>query len=207
MSISPEGGAVPRQAYHSVKNQELFIEHRFLEPELCAWLREEVDHAPLKAAAVNRGDRGGRTTDVKSRKTKRADVSAEAMAEMGGRLDTLMPRLVGHFGPPLTEYQPPHFLRYDEGHFFGPHEDTGPEPDLPEKIRLRRVSAVVFLNAHDDYDGGVLRFLDPRIEIRGEEGLLVAFPATRRHEVTAVTRGRRYSLVSWFTASEGASAV
>ncbi|MFI7110377.1 hypothetical protein ACIBK9_28995 [Nonomuraea sp. NPDC050227] len=78
---------------------------------------------------------------MQSRKTNRTDVSAGAMGEVNSRLATLALHLVSHFGCPLTEYQSPHFLRYGKGHFFGPHEDTGPERDLPDKIRLRRVSA------------------------------------------------------------------
>ncbi|MBE1582251.1 hypothetical protein ACFPOI_43955 [Nonomuraea angiospora] len=39
---------MPRKAHHAVDNQELFIDKNVLEPELCVWLRDEVDRAPLR---------------------------------------------------------------------------------------------------------------------------------------------------------------
>jgi SM-20-related protein len=44
---------------------------------------------------------------------------------------------------------------------------------------------------------------DPRWQsvgfgVEGEEGLLIAFRSDLLHEVTPVTHGERYTLVSWF---------
>ena len=102
---------------------------------------------------------------------------------------------------------------YREGDFFLPHEDSGHEPDDVEEVKERQVSAVLFLNAEsevpgpDIYGGGSLSFYglidDPRMKGRGipligEPGLLVAFRPELVHEVTPVTHGERYTVVTWF---------
>ena len=88
--------------------------------------------------------------------------------------------------------------------------DTGMAPDF---LRQRRISTVIFLGhpADDGEDdggrGGDLVFHglidDPRMRDRGfafppEEGTLLAFPSTVLHEVTTVSSGHRYSIVTWF---------
>jgi SM-20-related protein len=40
----------------------------------------------------------------------------------------------------------------------------------------------------------------PGLPLSGEPGLLVAFDSAMVHGVTPVTRGERYTIVTWFTA-------
>jgi predicted 2-oxoglutarate/Fe(II)-dependent dioxygenase YbiX len=125
----------------------------------------------------------------------------------------MVPALETHFGTPLAGCETPGFLIYDTGAFFAPHKDTG--PDDPPDIRRRLVSAIVFLNqrslepSDDGYDGGTLRFhglLDgPYWEscpfsFEPDPGMLVAFRSDLLHEVQPVTRGRRFTVVTWFLA-------
>ena len=53
-----------------------------------------------------------------------------------------------------------------------------------------------------DFDGGMLRlYVDEEpLDVRPEEGLLVAFPADVLHEVTVVRAGTRDAVVDWFYA-------
>jgi hypothetical protein len=86
-------------------------------------------------------------------------------------------------------------LRYREGGFFLPHVDvTRDHPVLGH----RRLSTILFCN--DDYDGGELYFPRQGITIKPEVGLMVMFPAgfTHPHESTMVTKGTKYSIVSWY---------
>ncbi|MCA1578026.1 MAG: 2OG-Fe(II) oxygenase [Acidobacteria bacterium] len=39
---------------------------------------------------------------------------------------------------------------------------------------------------------------EPKFHFVGERGTLIAFRAETTHEVTPVTHGERYSMVSWF---------
>jgi SM-20-related protein len=34
--------------------------------------------------------------------------------------------------------------------------------------------------------------------VQGETGALIAFPSEMLHEVTPITRGERFTIVSWF---------
>jgi len=75
--------------------------------------------------------------------------------------------------------------------------------------RFRRVSAVIFVTpkseqpAEGAYGGGELVFHGPwpaneRLSADAQPGTLVAFRAETTHEVTPVTHGERYTIVSWF---------
>lgn len=66
----------------------------------------------------------------------------------------------------------------------------------------RKLSMVVQLSKPEDYEGGRLEldFEEKDIalpEKMMEQGSVIMFPAFTRHRVTPVTKGTRYSLVSW----------
>lgn len=66
---------------------------------------------------------------------------------------------------------------------------------------IRKLSFTLQLSPSEDYDGGelCLYYGDyPEICPR-EQGFVVIFPSYVLHEVRPVTRGTRYSLVSWIT--------
>jgi PKHD-type hydroxylase len=81
--------------------------------------------------------------------------------------------------------------------------NTTGNPKLVGKIR--KLSVTLSLNDPSEYSGGNLRFdLGPHrpdryhtaTEIR-PKGSIVVFPSHVHHQVTPVTKGTRYSLVSW----------
>ena len=91
------------------------------------------------------------------------------------------------------------------------HQDGNTEQMEFDHLKVRRISIVVFLNGYSDqpeaatYAGGQLNFYDKDQEsepllfsLRGEAGLLVAFPADTIHEVRPIIRGERYTIISWF---------
>jgi PKHD-type hydroxylase len=95
------------------------------------------------------------------------------------------------------------FLRYDEpltsddqpGHYNW-HQDIG-----GGMSSLRKLSTVTQLSDPRDYDGCRLRLFtntdfDPEKIQRGDT---LVFPSYLPHCVTPITRGTRYSLVSWVT--------
>lgn len=86
-------------------------------------------------------------------------------------------------------------LRYREGDYFKEHVDvTRDHPVLGH----RRLSGVYFCN--DDFDGGELVFPRQGLVVGPEKGMLVLFPSgfTHPHESTEVTRGTKYSIVTWY---------
>ncbi|MBD0329383.1 MAG: 2OG-Fe(II) oxygenase [Thermoleophilia bacterium] len=187
----------------------LFVRRDVFDAGLCKSLRDEIRRSPGHASTV--AEQSGDAVDDAYRRTVSADVSAETHTLVRGRLEDLLPELSNHFGVELTEFQPPQFLLYREGHFFRPHADR--EDDAPDYVRRRRVSAVIFLNGEgadaepDSYSGGALTFFglmgDARgdqvgFPLTGEPGLLVAFPSELVHSVAPVSAGERFTIVSWF---------
>ena len=152
---------------------------------------------------------------------ERAALRSTLQVEVGDSTDSLVraklldlrPLLGRHFGVELSDCQPLTYLIYGPGDFFEPHKDESQRPGAPEHVRRRRVSAIVFLSDEDwggrggEYAGGSLGFYgllkDPRcahvgLPLKGRAGLLVAFRSDVFHQVTPVTRGERYTVVSWY---------
>tara|TARA_Y100000004_G_scaffold36137_1_gene38750 strand:+ start:1493 stop:2113 length:621 start_codon:yes stop_codon:yes gene_type:complete len=110
------------------------------------------------------------------------------------------------------------FTQYGEGQFYGWHNDAGlstqykpvsignysegrADDFLNESLELvRKLSFVVQLSNHDDYEGGNLQLLDetgksyfaPR-----KRGTVILFDSRTQHRVLKVTKGIRKSLVGW----------
>jgi SM-20-related protein len=151
------------------------------------------------AGVYGRGTEGRIEPAVRS--VQLLDVSAEIRDFVLSRFEEARERLAGKFGVALSSFEEPKFLRYGTGDHFVAHQD-GNTPVLHDDSRHRRVSVVAFLN--DAYEGGALvlhgaypnyseRFVVPAVP-----GALAAFRSETTHEVTPVTSGVRYTIVSWF---------
>lgn len=93
----------------------------------------------------------------------------------------------------LSGNENPQFTIYNEGGFYDFHEDSSLLTD-----NMRKISAVVTIADPNDYDGGDFEFGDGTLPDIRERGSIVVFPSFNHHRVTPVTKGTRYSLVSWF---------
>ena len=82
-------------------------------------------------------------------------------------------------------------LRYKEGQFYIQHTDSF-------KARPRAVSCSFALN--DDYEGGEWGFFDREMVVKAPKGAAVLFPSNFMypHEIMPVTKGTRYSIITWF---------
>ena len=147
-----------------------------------------------------------------TRRSLRLRPSHETVDLVVSRLLECMDKVAQHFSVKLSQYEDPQFLRYQEGDFFVAHQD-GNTGMLRLDTERRLVSTVIFLSREVEspveernaYCGGSLVFTNQRVapehakfHIRAEPGMLIAFRSETTHEVTPVTHGERYSIVSWY---------
>jgi SM-20-related protein len=191
----------------------LFLVRGFLDPQACAAVGGEARAAAGHPAPVYiEGAEGVVHEDV--RKTTSLEVPAGTIADVGRRLRELQGEIGSYFKLSLHDCEPPQFLRYGEGDFFVRHQDGDTDQLEFDHLRVRKVSVVLFLNgggadepAAETYGGGSLLIYragegegaPPLVfDVPGEAGLLVAFRSDTVHEVAPVTRGERFTVVSWF---------
>ena len=81
-------------------------------------------------------------------------------------------------------------LRYEVGQFYKTHYDQS-------NTRNRHVSCIFALN--DEYEGGEIEFVDIGHKKRIKKGSILFFPSNfmYRHQILPVTKGTRYSIVTW----------
>lgn len=85
--------------------------------------------------------------------------------------------------------------------YTAPGEHYGAHIDKTVNGRVRKLSFTLQLSDPAEYGGGDLKLItseNPTVASR-EQGYVTVFPSYTLHEVTPVTRGTRYSLVSWVT--------
>lgn len=190
----------------------LFLLHGFLDAETCTNLRQEGLLSPTTKAPVYM-EGVPEYVHENVRKTTSFHPSTETVAAIHDKLSLQKSALESHFGLSLTDCEPPQFLLYQPGDFFVRHQDGNTEELEFDHVRIRRISLVVFLNDSceeekaDTFSGGLLSFYGrdyalatgpADFSLKGETGLLVAFTADMVHEVAPVTRGQRFTIISWF---------
>jgi PKHD-type hydroxylase len=95
---------------------------------------------------------------------------------------------------------PPLFNRYEGGETYGNHVDGAVRavPGTPHPVRTD-LSATLFLNAPDEYEGGELVVDDTfgAHRIKLPAGSLILYPGSSLHRVEPVTRGVRLAAFFW----------
>lgn len=180
----------------------LLIPH-VLAPEICEFLQQvwhnqghvetgvEQTHGMTRAAGVDHSNKSRRdhvVEDGKLLKMLSTTVGRHVMSEVQRA-----------FAYRATRFEGFKIACYDaesEG-FFHAHRDN-----LSPTTAHRRFALSV--NINDDYDGGYLRFPEfgPHL-YRPAAGGAVVFSCAHLHEVTPVTRGRRFALLSFLFGAEG----
>jgi SM-20-related protein len=190
----------------------IYTEEGFLDRATCEGLKASMRAGSRERAEVYERESGYAVNEAR-RSTMRVNVPFATASSVRERLLLKCKDFSRRFGVGVEDCQEPTFLVYKPGDFFEPHRDYTQAESAPDNIRQRRVSAVVFLNdeaargIEGDYEGGSLAFhgllKDPRcrhigIPVSGRAGLLVAFRSDVYHQVSPVTKGERFTIVSWF---------
>ncbi len=92
----------------------------------------------------------------------------------------------------------PRYAKYEQGMSYGPHADN---PLMQQGTGFVRtdISATVFLNRPEDYEGGelVLRWDMGTRRVKFARGDAIVYSTNIQHEVTEVTSGERRVAVTW----------
>lgn len=106
----------------------------------------------------------------------------------------------------VEDFQFSEYTDSTEG-FYAKHIDCGDKYSIETFVDIRKLSFSIQLSSSDDYEGGELRLYSGKKSIytnkedlhiaKKEKGTITFFPSHILHEVTPVTKGTRYSLVSW----------
>jgi SM-20-related protein len=176
---------------------------------VCERIVNEMSALQGRSSVVYGSSQSGVVNET-TRKSLRLTPAAETVDLIAGRLVASMEQVARHFSATLSDYEDPQFLRYQVGDFFVAHQD-GNTGLLRLDTERRLVSTVIFLSREadspeeGDYCGGSLVFTNLRatperakFRLRAEPGTLIAFRSETTHEVTPVTHGERYSIVSWY---------
>ena len=114
-----------------------------------------------------------------------------------------------HFGYVLKFVEGFQFTEYTEKTmgFYSRHKDCGNKFEIANFVDIRKLSFSIQLSDPNDYDGGELKIYNGKKSIytnkeefdiaKKDKGTIIFFPSHVFHEVTPVTKGNRYSLVSW----------
>ena len=188
----------------------IYFVRRFLHPRVCQSIIDELSTAKHEPATVYGGPEPN-AVDDSIRKTIRLIPSSKTLELIRTHLVETREQISSHFGVKLQRIETPQFLRYSAGDFFVAHQDGNTGLLLSKREQFRKISVVLFLNDQtetqqpDSFTGGSLVFTEWRPQRnRGqqtlvpERGMLVAFESETTHEVTPVTSGERYSIVSWY---------
>lgn len=153
-------------------------------------------------------NRTGRTSWAVDKTTR--DTQIVPMGNLYPKIETLLRECVSQIINPFYDIEVsgseiPQILSYSIGGHYKPHIDgesiwvTPRGEKIWKKSTDRDISTVFFLN--NNFEGGDFVFPDLKIRIRPEPGMMVCFPSNHHylHGVEPVTRGKRYSIVTWST--------
>lgn len=174
-------------------NYTYWLWEEVLSKEFCNSALEQLDWATSIAANINAKNP---VVDVSYRRTdivwqgpmqplgciartyiEVANQSAEWNYALAGQEDTQIAR----------------YKSTDEG-FYDWHMDAG----VPENGIQRKLTCVILLNDPSEFEGGILQFKNMEDKnVLNKRGSIVVFPSFIEHKVTPVTKGVRYTAVTW----------
>lgn len=164
-----------------------------LSKEFCRSALEQIDWATAETASVVNEQ------PIVDTKVRRTDVIWQEPTQPLGCIAKCyieMANQSAEWGYSLGSQEQTQLGRYkstDEGHYDW-HMDSSP----PQNGIQRKLSCVILLNDPSEFEGGVLQFkgMEDR-NVLDKQGSIIVFPSFIEHKVTPVTKGVRYSAVTW----------
>ena len=138
-------------------------------------------------------------TETDHRKTKWLNLPPDIYAQLYQSIHQIHEEhLKPIYNSTLKHIEPPQFLRYDVDEHYDVHNDSESwVNDRLQRVVERDISVLFYLN--DDYGGGQIEFTQLGLTLKPKAGMLLAFPSYLEfeHKVHPVTKGTRYTIVSW----------
>ena len=195
--------AAPSQAFGDSPPAPILMLADVLEPELCRHLVDGFERDGGKESGFMQDVEGRSVEHFDNGWKRRRDfpltdprLIAAIRARIGRRVG---PEIRKAFQMAVTRIERDLIARYDAetGGHFGPHRD-----DTGIAVAHRRFA--VSINLNGDFDGGEISFPEygPRT-FKAAPGTAVVFSASILHQVSRVTRGRRYVFLTFLFDEEG----
>lgn len=141
------------------------------------------------------------TTDTKIRSSKLHWMNWSPEDDwVFGRLADLINKVKTHWYPFSLSHMPEalqitHYLASEDGHY-AMHKDMG-----DDEMSTRKLSIVMLLNDPKEFEGGALEMIatpgDDKKVYEMAQGTVIVFPSWELHRVLKITKGERWSLVTW----------
>jgi Rps23 Pro-64 3,4-dihydroxylase Tpa1-like proline 4-hydroxylase len=150
------------------------------------------------------GHPDNQSTNLDYRSTELIPLPPEMIQNSTRAIDGLYERELKHiYKQNIKHIESPQFLYYKTGGKYDIHNDSEDWVDGKlNRVCERDVTILLYLN--DDYEGGELELPDWGCTFKPKAGTLIAFPSyiEFRHRVHPVTKGKRYTLVSWIATKD-----
>lgn len=176
----------------------VFFEKEF-SPGECETIIHIAKGLPAAAALTGGDDAGQENKIIRSSELHWAP-ETEQTNWIYDRLENVCLKVMQNWYPfrlsGFTEYiQLTRYFSSEGGHYDW-HQDFG-----PGNMSSRKLSLVMILSKPEDFEGGQLEVMaipgPDKVVKQATQGTVIAFPSWELHRVSEVTRGERWSLVSW----------
>lgn len=175
--------------YDSCYRMENAISDTFCDLIIKEYSKEEVEKMPpYIGGAPNENE----IIDLNIRNVKRVQI--DVSKGVGGTLTAIglnINNLIWKYN--ITHSNQSEFLMYEPNGKYEAHIDTFHS----NSDETRKLTALAFLN--DDFEGGKFYIMDSGVKLYPEQkkGTVIVFPSFLLHGVEPVTKGIRYSVVTW----------
>ena len=176
---------------HQEKNYNFVIYDDILTDAACDSLIKLYSNNEIPKEAPYIGNSA--TIDLSIRNVKRLELPT--YKDIGGRLAAVgFSANYNHWKFNITHANQAEFLMYEESGRYKPHIDTFINPKAND---CRKLTVLAILN--DDFEGGKFFILNGHEKIYPpqKKGTVIVFPSFLLHGVEDVTKGKRYTVVTW----------
>jgi predicted 2-oxoglutarate/Fe(II)-dependent dioxygenase YbiX len=189
----------------------ILIRPNVINPEGLQELITHIKSSPAEDLSVfdpEKTNATGQTSWIVDKQTR--DTQIVPMNHLYPKIEDLFRNTVKNIINPFYQVEVdsseiPQVLSYGIGGHYRPHIDgesiwmTPRGEKIWKKSTNRDLSIIFYLN--NDFEGGDFIFPELKIRIRPEPGMMVCFPSNHHysHGVEKITKGKRYSIVSWAT--------